>query len=195
MLIAAKHGNRDIVEQAIRTVYIDGNKSSHFNVLLDSMKIYFVLFRFMLASLMTAAVDYLVFLTAFGISSNIFLSLCVARAIAIFVNYTAVKNLVFLSDQQHRVVFPKYVCLVIVNGVIAYGMIKFLVASLAIPVVAAKMMSELIIYLGNFAIQRDFIFSGRANASRYHQSPMPAAPRRSALALSLETGFESQEKT
>ena len=75
------------------------------------MKIYFVLFRFMLASLMTAAVDYVVFVTAFGITSNIFLSLCLARAVAIVVNYTAVKNLVFFSDQKHRVVFPRYVCL------------------------------------------------------------------------------------
>ena len=161
MLLAAKHGNRSIVEQEVRTVYIDGNRSSHFNVLRDSMKIYFVLFRFMLASLMTAAVDYTVFMIAFSIASNIFLSLYLARAIALAINYTAVKNLVFFSDQKHRVVFPRYVCLVIVNGLIAYAMINFLVASFAIKVVVAKIISELIIYFANFAIQRDFIFSSR----------------------------------
>jgi len=125
------------------------------------MKIYFVLFRFMLASLMTAAVDYTVFMIAFSIASNIFLSLYLARAIALAINYTAVKNLVFFSDQKHRVVFPRYVCLVIVNGLIAYGMINFLVASFALKVVVAKIISELIIYFANFAIQRDFIFSSR----------------------------------
>jgi glycosyltransferase involved in cell wall biosynthesis len=162
MLLAAKHGNRSILEQEIRTVYIDKNRSSHFNVFRDSMKIYFVLFRFMLASLMTAAVDYIVFLITFSIASNIFLSLYLARALALVVNYTAVKNLVFFSDQKHRVVFPKYVCLVIVNGLIAYFMIRCLVASFAIKVIAAKITSELIIYFGNFVIQRDFIFSSRA---------------------------------
>jgi glycosyltransferase involved in cell wall biosynthesis len=162
MLLAAKHSDRSIVEQEVRTVYIDGNRSSHFNVLRDSMKIYFVLFRFMLASLMTAAVDYIVFMTAFSIASNIFFSLYLARAVALVVNYRAVKNLVFFSDQKHRVVFPKYVCLVIVNGLIAYGMINFLVASFALRVVVAKIISELIIYFANFAIQRDFIFSSRA---------------------------------
>jgi glycosyltransferase involved in cell wall biosynthesis len=161
MLLAAKHGNRSIVEQEIRTVYIDGNRSSHFNVLRDSMKIYFVLFRFMLASLMTAAVDYIVFMIAFSIGSNIFFSLYLARAVALAVNYTAVKNLVFFSDQKHRVVFPRYVCLVIVNGLIAYAMIRYLVASFALKVVVAKIISELIIYFANFAIQRDFIFSSR----------------------------------
>ena len=163
ILLAAKHGNRSIMEQKVRTVYIDANSSSHFNVLCDSMKIYFVLFRFTLASLMTAAVDYIVFMTAFNITSYIFLSLCLARAIALAVNYTAVKNLVFLSDQKHRAVFPRYVCLVIVNGLIVYGMISCLVASLAIKVFAAKIISELIIYFANFAIQRDFIFSNRTS--------------------------------
>ncbi len=161
MLLACKHGNRSIVEEEIHTVYIDGNKSSHFNVLLDSMKIYFVLFRFMLASLLTAAVDYIVFIISFSIASNILISLCLARAVALIVNYTAVKNLVFLSDQKHRVVFPRYVCLVVINGLIVYGMINYLVASFAVKAVAAKVISEVIIYLGNFAIQRDFIFSSR----------------------------------
>jgi glycosyltransferase involved in cell wall biosynthesis len=165
MLLACKHGDRSIIEVEIRTVYIAGNKSSHFNVLLDSMKIYFVLFRFMLASLTTAAVDYVVFVISFGFTSNIFASLCMARTIAVVVNYTAVKNLVFLSDQKHRVVFPKFVSLVIFNGLIAYGMINFLVASFSLNVVAAKMISELVIYLGSFAIQRDFIFSSKSRTS------------------------------
>jgi glycosyltransferase involved in cell wall biosynthesis len=174
MLLAAKHANLDILEQKILTVYIDGNRSSHFRVLADSMKIYFVLFRFMLSSLMTAVVDYIVFMIAFSISSDIFLSLCLARVIALVVNYTAVKNLVFLSDQKHRVVFPRYVCLVIVNGLIAYGMINYLVASFALNVLAAKIISELTIYFGNFAIQRDFIFSSRVKKSDGNESLYPS---------------------
>jgi putative flippase GtrA len=79
--------------------------------------------------------------------------------IAVLVNYSAVKNLVFLSDQKHRVVFPRYVCLVILNGSIAYCTINFLVASFALNVLGAKMISEPAIYYGNFAIQRDSIFS------------------------------------
>lgn len=51
MLLACKYGGRSIIEKEIRTVYIEGNISSHFNPVVDSMKICFVLFRFMLASL------------------------------------------------------------------------------------------------------------------------------------------------
>ncbi|MGC9963965.1 MAG: glycosyltransferase family 2 protein [Syntrophobacteraceae bacterium] len=39
MLITAQQANLDMVEQTIRTVYIDKNRSSHFKVLRDSMKI------------------------------------------------------------------------------------------------------------------------------------------------------------
>jgi glycosyltransferase involved in cell wall biosynthesis len=44
MLIACKYTGVVIVEQTINTVYIDGNRSSYFNPIIDSMKIYFVLF-------------------------------------------------------------------------------------------------------------------------------------------------------
>ena len=50
MLLACKYTGRQIIEESISTVYLEGNKSSHFNPLIDSMKIYFVLFRFTLAA-------------------------------------------------------------------------------------------------------------------------------------------------
>ena len=47
-----------IAEVPIRTIYEPGNRTSHFNPLIDSMKIYFVLLRFSSVSLMTAATRY-----------------------------------------------------------------------------------------------------------------------------------------
>lgn len=61
MLIQAGEHHIPIVEIPIATVYLEGNKSSHFNPLLDSMKIYLVFLRFNLSSLLTTAVDYTVF--------------------------------------------------------------------------------------------------------------------------------------
>src|SRR6185369_8570471 len=51
MLIAARQAGVPVVEVPIRTIYEPGNKSSHFNPLTDSMKIYFVLLRFTSAGL------------------------------------------------------------------------------------------------------------------------------------------------
>ena len=48
MLIVSKIRSIPLVEEKICTVYIESNKSSHFNPLLDSMKIYYMLLRFSL---------------------------------------------------------------------------------------------------------------------------------------------------
>src|ERR1017187_4074432 len=61
MLIAARQSGVPLVEIPIRTIYLPGNQSSHFNPLTDSMKIYFVLLRFSSVSLMAALLDNLIF--------------------------------------------------------------------------------------------------------------------------------------
>ena len=53
MLIAAKHDRTEIVEHSIETLYKQGNPS-HFNPVVDSLKIYYVLLRFITTSLLTA---------------------------------------------------------------------------------------------------------------------------------------------
>lgn len=180
MLLVCNQQNRSIIEQEIQTVYLGGNTSSHFNPIVDSMRIYFVLFRFMLASLTTAAVDYIVFILAFSLSSNILLSQSSARLVALFVNYLAVKRMVFNSDREHHEVFPIYVLLVLTTGLLSYGMINLFVGVFALNVIAAKLFSELIIYLGNFTVQREFIFRNRSKKRKtdwdvYYSKPYKAA--------------------
>jgi glycosyltransferase involved in cell wall biosynthesis len=60
-IIAAKTAGIHFREVLIRTVYIDDNSGSHFNPVLDSFRIYFVLLRYALSSLATALTDLLVF--------------------------------------------------------------------------------------------------------------------------------------
>ena len=50
-------GGSGIFEAPISTIYLEGNRSSHFNLLRDSMRIYFVLLRFSFSSLLAAAVE------------------------------------------------------------------------------------------------------------------------------------------
>ena len=46
MLLACKRQACPLQEVPIRTIYESGNPTSHFNPLLDSLRIYFVLLRF-----------------------------------------------------------------------------------------------------------------------------------------------------
>ena len=158
MLLACKYTGRSIIEEPIRTVYLEGNQSSHFNPIIDSMKIYFVLFRFTLASLLSAAIDYTVFIIVFNLSASIPASQAAARTVSMGFNYSAVKRAVFYSGQKTATTFPKYLALVCVSGLVSYLLIEGLVLFLPVPVIVAKILAESVVFLANFAIQRDFIF-------------------------------------
>ena len=176
MLLACKYTSRQIIEVPIRTVYLEGNRSSHFNPLLDSMRIYFVLLRFTLAGLMSAAIDYGIFILAFYLSASIAASQASARVVSMGFNYAAVKRAVFYSGQSTVDTLPKYLALVCVSGFVSYLLIKGLVMFTPLPVIAAKLLVEPVVFLANFAIQRDFIFAahpassidGRRRRSRYN---------------------------
>ena len=161
MLLACQHSNRSMVEQPITTVYLKENQSSHFNPLFDSMKIYFVLFRSVIVSLVTVTIDTAIFIPLYYASGHLFLSHSTSRFMGMIFQYSAAKNVVFYSDKKNSKAFPQFVLLVAGLGLISYALIKLLITKYAISVPQAKILAEMLIYLIGFTIQRDFIFSSR----------------------------------
>jgi glycosyltransferase involved in cell wall biosynthesis len=158
MLILAHRLSVPMVEVPIRTIYAEGNQSSHFNPLVDSMKIYFVLLRFASVSLLTAALDNLVFYLAYRRTGHVLGSQVLGRVLAVSFNYWMVRRSVFDSRQRHLATLPKYLALVLVSGAASYGGIQLLGATLGIYPVAAKLMVESALFFANFAVQRLLIF-------------------------------------
>ncbi len=168
MLIACKQFGVPIVQTTIQTVYLDGNSSSHFNPLLDSMRIYFALMRFLFTSLTAALLDNVAFAALFAVTAPlvspsiaILASQAGARVAATTYNYAAVKRLVFASRQSHTRLVPKYLGLVIAAGAVSYMMIAFLAEELGMNVLIAKVLAESILFFPNFVIQRDLVFRRR----------------------------------
>ena len=159
MLILCRRAGIPIREIGIRTIYIDGNSASHFNPLLDSFKIYFVLFRYILSSIVTAVFDFVVFLIFFPLTGgNILVSTYLSRGAAVCLNYALVKNMVFGSRQKVARTFPVYILLVCVSGFISAAMVTYMQESFHLDARIGKPIAELLLYLANFVIQRDFIF-------------------------------------
>lgn len=158
MLIAAKHLGVEVLEEPIQTIYGEGNRTSHFEPLRDSMRIYFVLLRFGFISALTAGLDNLAFFLIFRATGVLPAALFGARLLALAFNYTAVRNAVFLSREQHRIVLPRYLLLAAANVCFAYALIGFLTRILAMGVMPAKISVETVLFIANFAIQRDFVF-------------------------------------
>jgi glycosyltransferase involved in cell wall biosynthesis len=186
MLIACKHRAYPILEEPIRTIYLDGNRSSHFRPMLDSMRIYFLLFRFGALSLLTAVLDNLIFVLAFRFSGSIAQSQIASRLCAMAFNYLGARRVVFHSQQRHAVVLPKYVLLVLGNGLLSYALIRWLHDGLGWQVVPAKLVAEGLLFAANFVLQRDFVFTrhrtiGKAtdwNAYYAHVAPTAKLTRR-----------------
>ncbi|MFH1059433.1 MAG: bifunctional glycosyltransferase family 2/GtrA family protein [Pseudomonadota bacterium] len=158
MLIQCATEERAIVQVPIATVYIEDNKSSHFNPVTDSLKIYMVFLRFVGSSLVTALVDNIVFIVVWGLLGNILLGQALARAVATLVNFSLNRNFVFKDQTRKLPSFLKFVALVVFMGAISYSMINMLVAYAGMGVIAAKILAETALYLINFATQRTLIF-------------------------------------
>jgi glycosyltransferase involved in cell wall biosynthesis/SAM-dependent methyltransferase len=183
MLLACKHQGFPVIQVPIRTIYLGNNESSHFHPIFDSMRIYFLLLRFSVLSLCTAAIDNAVFAVVFAWTANIARSMIAARLVAMTFNYLTVRRTVFHSQQPHSKVLPKYVALVAFNGLVSYSLIQFLHLSFGIRAVPAKLFAEGLLFIANFAIQRDLVFTRRENTSgitdwdRYHKKVAATARR------------------
>jgi glycosyltransferase involved in cell wall biosynthesis len=61
LVIATNLDSINIIEVPIETIYIENNRATTFRPILDSFKIYFVLFRYGLSSVITSIFDFLIF--------------------------------------------------------------------------------------------------------------------------------------
>lgn len=184
MLLLSRNQRLRILEQPIRTIYLDGNASSHFNPLLDSMRIYFVLLRFAMISMCTALLDNLLFSAVYAYTGSKALSQIVGRLGAVAFNFTSVKRMVFNSRGRVMREFLQYVTLVAVSGTISYFMIVLFTSRFGWGVLRSKLTAEGILFLANFLVQRDIIFTGSSEEREAEAAgtPVPApAPVESEL--------------
>lgn len=160
MLIAARTQARGILEQSIQTIYLGGNESSHFNPLIDSLKIYFVLFRFLLSSLLAGAMDLVVFAITYKSTGNLTLSLLLGRVvIGSVVNFGLNKRFVFHNHAGIARPLAKYYLLFCLNALVSYLCIQSLNSRYGINVISAKVMVESVLFIASFSIQRALIFA------------------------------------
>ena len=182
MLIKAIARNLNIIEISIKTVYFDNNEHSHFNPLLDSIKIYFVFVRFLSTSIATAAIDYGVFFACYMITSNVLESLITGRIFAGSFNFLVAKNWVFQSHKKASLELPTYLLAVTLITLLSFMGIHLLTSSLGWSVISSKLVAEGVMFSVSFLAMRLFVFKGtddaepqKTNWDAYYQNPAPTA--------------------
>lgn len=162
MLLLSNKERVAISEVPIETVYIDNNSSSHFNPIIDSLRIYFVLIRFTLNSMITAIIDSLVFSLIYLSTEKLLLSTFIGRCVAGAFNFTTSKYAVFRSSQNFKLELIKYVFLVIFLMLVSNVAIKSFVSLTGFNVIFSKILIETALFPISFAMQRLFVFSPKS---------------------------------
>jgi putative flippase GtrA len=163
-LVVIKANRLDIREIPIQTIYIESNRDLHFRPLRDSARIYFVLLRYSIASIVTEMADIVVFASVMAASSNLLLSNAIGRLVALWVQFTLLQSFVFRSRGGLRTL-GMYLGLVVVSGVISTALQSQMANFIPFPV-AAKVIAEVLVFVFNFLFLRDFVFGGSHAAAR-----------------------------
>ena len=167
MLMKMARDNIRFIYEKITTVYIEDNKSSHFNPIRDSVKIYINILKFSLASLLSSALDIgvftvLIYIFHMSLGYEILVATILARIISGTFNFVVNKLWVFSSESKTIDESVKYIVLFISIMLCSYLGVTLL-SFLAIPIILIKIIVDGSLFILSYQIQSRFIFSRGRN--------------------------------
>lgn len=165
MLIETKALSIPIEEVPIETIYIEENKTSHFNPLKDSLRIYKVFAKFLFSSLLAFGIDIgtfslLVYLLdgVGNVALNISVSTAIARILSSIVNYLVNRNTVFNAKSTAQYTIFKYYTLCILQASVSALCVNWLFSWLHLNKVLIKLTVDSLLFFVGFKIQREWVF-------------------------------------
>lgn len=161
MLLVAIQEKIRIIEIPIETIYINGNQSSHFNPLLDSIKIYYVFLRFLLSSLLSAGLDLVLFYLFYFLFGTITAASICSRIISATFNFYVSKRMVFLSKSDPKRELVRYAALALVLLFTSNSILVFVNDHSGFSVYALKPIVESALFIVSFIVQRSLVFASR----------------------------------
>lgn len=174
MLADAKHHAEKPLQIPIETIYIEENATSHFNPILDTVRVYRSLIQFCLSSVLSFLIDNGVFAAILWFMAekdtprrdDILVALVVARAISSHFNYFYNRFIVFRrrahKGRHHS--YLSYFGLVIVIAAASYALTEGASAILdvkGLAITAVKIVADIVLFLASYLVQKKFIFRSR----------------------------------
>lgn len=168
MILALKRERIAFREEAIETVYLEENKSSHFDPIRDSIRIYRIIFAFVFSSALSCLIDYLIFTVLDFLLENkmargpkLFIAYFVARAVSSLFNFTVNRKAVFRNEDPVKKTIVRYYALCVVQTACSYGLVFLLSflcdAGYALEVLF-KVIVDSILFLISFRVQQFWVF-------------------------------------
>jgi len=171
MLIYISRNKINIKEITIDTIYTNKNIESHFKPIMDSLKIYSVIFKmfikFSFSGIVSALLDITIFtiLVKFiiygSIQDKIFYGTIIARIISSVLNYFLNKNLVFESNSNKREYkyLLKYYTLCLLQMLVSWLLVITIYKVIKLDEVITKELVDLFLFVVSYQIQSRWIFN------------------------------------
>ena len=176
VLLQAARLGLPIDQLPIDTVYLAGNASSHFRPVVDSLRVYGPLLPFLLSSLAAFALDTAALLVLHAVTGGLLLPVAGARLLSAAVNFAVNRRLVFRAgglDGLGRAAL-RYGALATVLLVANYGLLALL-TRVGLPLLAAKLVTEVCLVAAGYLAQRHLVFRRPAAArATVAEEPVPA---------------------
>lgn len=164
MLIETKEQEIDIYEVPIETIYQEEEYSSHFNPIKDSIRIYSIFAKFIISSLLSTIIDFILF--------SVFVYLCkmnfphlyiliatvAARILSATVNFALNKKVVFRSTGNNAAAALKYAILSLFIMICSAGLVTVLYRLTLVKEIIIKVIVDTCLFGLSFIIQRDIVF-------------------------------------
>ena len=176
MLFLINKKNIPMEEVGIETVYIEENKSSHFRVVRDSIRIYALILKYLLSSVGSAVVDELAFyiFKCMGFLKIIpipltFTAAIFARIISSLLNFFVNAKVVF-GEKAGTKAFTKYYILAAVqigiSAAVVFLLEKVLHISSAFISTVIKTVVDTVLFFFSFRIQHKWVFNGQEQTGK-----------------------------
>lgn len=165
MLLDAAEAGIGFREVEIQTVYLDGNRETHFRPVADSLRIYAVFFKYMVSSLSSFLIDIFLFWLLKGILAGnmeegtaIWIATAGARIVSSLYNFSVNRTVVFHSGADAKKSLAKYYILCGLQMCCSAAGVNLLFMLLHINATILKIIVDSVLFLCSFRLQRRWVF-------------------------------------
>jgi len=160
MLLDAIPSGYSFYEVDINTVYLEQNKSSHFNPLKDSFRVYLPILKFSMSSILSGILDFTLLGILQFLTSDLLFSVVGARVISALFNYTVNRFYVFSKFKNISIKksLVRYFLVAVLVLLANYEVINIYYSIIGLSLFLAKILTEVTVFLFSFWSQRKFVF-------------------------------------
>jgi putative flippase GtrA len=159
LLLQSRAAGIAIDEVEIETVYLEHNASSHFRPVIDSMRVFAPLLRFVASSLGAFVIDAVGLVVLYSLTNSLFLSVVGARLVSASINFLVNRHAVFGGERGNlRRDILRYLTLALALLASSYVWLEVL-TQWGVPLVPAKLITDTTLYIISFHVQRRFVFA------------------------------------